>query len=189
MNDNMKDSLARIELALKDLQRDVLLETLQPGIDEHAVRDAVSKAGLSSISEIELLYGWHDGVDPNSQVMLDDIQMFPGFHMLSMDEAIETYSALKSDARWKRGWFPVFADGGGDFYVVDLRGTQLGSVRLFWSDELDHPIEFNALSDMMRTLAQGFTRGVFYIDSRGYLEMNDEIFDRLVKEMNPDIDS
>lgn len=44
----------------------------------------------------------------------------PGFYLLSLQEAIASYKVFVSDARWRTGWFSVFADGGGDFYVVDF---------------------------------------------------------------------
>jgi hypothetical protein len=55
-------------------------------------------------------------------------------------------------------------------------------------DEITHPVEFESLSAMMATVAQGFERGIFYVDSNGYLEMDDLAFGELAAEMNPRVD-
>lgn len=60
-------------------------------------------------------------------------------------------------------------------------------MRHFWIDEIQHPIEFASLSAMLSTLAAGFDRGVFFVDQRGYLEMDDLAFGGLATTMNPDV--
>ncbi|BBE22195.1 hypothetical protein MN0502_10780 [Arthrobacter sp. MN05-02] len=42
----------------------------------------------------------------------------PGSYLLSLEEALSDYDTFKNDARWSPSYFPVFADGGGDFYVL-----------------------------------------------------------------------
>ena len=100
---------------------------------------------------------------------------------------VTNYRTFVTDERWTPGWLPVFANGGGDFYVVDLSPTATGTVRHFWIDEAEHPIEFSSLSAMMATLTQGFARGIFTVDPDGYLEMDDLVFGELATELNPDV--
>jgi hypothetical protein len=40
---------------------------------------------------------------------------------------------------------------------------------------------------MLRTLAAAFDRGVFYVDGKGYLEMDDRTFGALAGELNPTV--
>lgn len=174
-------------MALSRLGREALLQSLQIGLSADAVRSKLASAGLSCTPELEAVYGWRNGTASDSPASLDDIQLFPGFHLLSLEDAVTNYRALVVDDRWTTGWLPVFANGGGDFYVVDLSPTGAGAVRHFWIDEAEHPIEFSSLSAMMATLAQGFARGIVCLDPNGYLERDDMVFGRLATDMNPDI--
>lgn len=189
MTDDLSVSLATIESALRRLGREVLLQSLQHGLAAGAVRSTLDLIGLPSTSELESLYGWRNGTasDSDSSASLDDIQLFPGFHLLSLEDAVTNYRAFVTDERWKPGWLPVFANGGGDFYVVDCSPAGAGAVRHFWIDEVGHPIEFSSLSAMLATLAAGFERGIFYVDHNGYLEMDDLVFGGLATELNPDV--
>lgn len=187
MSDDLSVSLAAIELALRRLERNDLLRSLQAGLSADDVRSMLASAGLPSTRDLEEIYGWRNGTASDSAASLDDIQLFPGFHLLSLQDAITNYQAFVTDQRWTPGWLPVFANGGGDFYVVDLSPSGTGAVRHFWIDEAEHPIEFSSLSAMMATLAAGFQREIFYVDPDGYLEMDDLVFGELATEMNPDV--
>lgn len=185
--DDLSKSLATIESALRRLRREALLQSLQHGLEAGAVRSTLESVGLSSTPELEAVYGWRNGTAPGSPASLDDVQLFPGFHMLSLEDAVTNYRAFVTDRRWTSGWLPLFANGGGDFYVLDLSPPGARQMRRFWIDEAEHPIEFSSLSAMMATLAQGFERGIFYVDPSGYLEMDDLVFGGLATEMNPGI--
>lgn len=90
MSNRMKYSLTVIDSELKRLNRKTLIRLFGAWVRGRDVRDSVVKLGLESIPEIETLYAWHNGVSQDSYVMLDDIQVFPGFYMLSIDDAIAT---------------------------------------------------------------------------------------------------
>lgn len=184
---SISESLSAIESGLRRLGRQVLLQSLQSGLTAEAVRLQLDAVGLPASVELEAVYGWHDGTASDTTASLDDIQLFPGFHLLSLEDAVTNYRAFVGDPRWTPGWLPVLANGGGDFYVVDLRPTGAGAVRHFWIDEAEHPVEFGSLTELISTLAEGFARGVFYVDPNGYLEMDDLVFGGLATEMNPDI--
>lgn len=179
-------SLATIEAALSRLGRTALLRSLQDGVSAGTVRSTLTTVGLQSTSDLEAVYGWRNGTSRDSPASLDDVQLFPGFHLLSLEDAVTNYRVFVTDRRWTPGWLPIFANGGGDFYVADLRPSDAGAVRHFWLGEAEHPIEFPSLGAMMTTLAQGFERSIFFVDHRGYLEMDDLAFDALATEMNPD---
>lgn len=187
MNNDVSVSLATIEAALGRLGREALLQSLQSGLPADAVRSTLDSTGLASTPDLEAVYGWRNGTAPDSPASLDDIQLFPGFHLLSLEDAVTNYREFVTDERWTPGWLPVFANGGGDFYVVDLSTTGAGDVRHFWIDESEHPVEYSSLSAMMATLAQGFERGIFFVDPDGYLEMDDLVFGGLATELNPGI--
>lgn len=184
----MTDSLACLEGALTRLGRHRLFLALRPGLSASDVHEITDSIGLKSNADLEALLGWHDGTSIEGVTVLDDIQLFPGFYMLSLEDAAANYRAFVADRRWAVGWLPLFANGGGDFYVVDLRSGDQCPVRHFRIEETEHPVEFASIDDMLRTLVQAFERGVFFLDSRGYLEMSDLEFAVLAAELNPQID-
>lgn len=179
--------LLQLEAALRRLDRQVLLRALQPGIAATEVRRRLGSVGLTSNPELEALYGWRNGTSTEGVAAVGDIQLFPGFYLRSLDDAIADHRAFSTDPRWTAGWLPVFANGGGDFYVVDLGSPGDGPVHHFRFDESEHPMEFSSIGAMLRTLAEAFERRVFFVDVGGYLEMDDAVFASLAAELNPHI--
>lgn len=114
------DSLANIERSLLALGRSACLQMLRPGLAPERVASALADLSLPSSEDVVALYGWRDGADASSASTLDELQLFPGFYMLSLSDAAANHRGFVADPRWLHGWLPVFANGGGDFYVVDL---------------------------------------------------------------------
>jgi len=183
---NFTYALSNIEIALRRLNRSILMRALQTGTSVQVLRSSLWDVGLSSTSQLETLYSWKNGTSTDG-VTLDDIHLFPGFYMLSIEDAIKNYSAFVGDTRWKVGWLPLFANGGGDFYVLDLAMTPSGQIRHFRIEESEHPVEFTSLGLMMATLATAYERGIFFLDSSGFLEMDDLTFGKLAAELSPDV--
>lgn len=188
MKNDLSASLASIEAALQRLDRQTLLRSLQAGLSAEAVQSSLGAVGLSATSELEALYVWRNGTSTAGGVTLDDIHLFPGFYLLSIEDAIANYRAFVADPRWRSGWLPIFANGGGDFYVLDLGSLSARPMRHFRIEESEHPIEFTSLRAMLATLATAFERGIFFVDSNGYLEMDDLVFGELAAELNHDVD-
>ncbi|GAA2183127.1 SMI1/KNR4 family protein [Brooklawnia cerclae] len=179
--------LATVEDGIRRLRRDILLRNLQPGLSAETIRTTLASVDLPSAPELEALYGWHDGTATPPGVKLGSIYLLPGYYLLSLEDAVANYKAFVGDRRWTTGWLPVFADGGGDFYVVDFTAPSPNPVRLFWIDEDEAPIEFGSITAMLNTIGQGYERGVFVNDEHGYLEMDSLDFEKVAAELNPDI--
>src|SRR5262245_36297114 len=107
--------------------------------------------GLPPPADLSLLYSLCDGTTTVEGDKLGGIQFFPGFYWMSLDEAIQVYHSISGDARWNRWWFPVFANGGGDFYAVicDSNSPYFGEVVGFVVGDDDQQIvEFKSVSAM-----------------------------------------
>jgi cell wall assembly regulator SMI1 len=113
--------------------------------------------------------------------------LFPGFYFLSLEDAVANYRAFVADPRWTPGWLPLFANGGGDFYVTDVSGEPAGVVRHFRIEESEHPVEFLTIGSMLATVAAGFERAIFFVDADGYLEMDDLAYADLAAQLNPGV--
>jgi cell wall assembly regulator SMI1 len=175
--------LDRVDAELRRHHRHVLLGAFGEAITEENFALGLTARGLAGCAELRDLYTWHDGTRTDG-VVLDDIQVFPGFYFLSFADALANYDAFCPDPRWDAGWLPLFASGGGDFYVVDLAGADRGAIRHFRIGESVHPVEFASLVDMVATLVAAFESGVFFLD-RGYLEVDDHAFADLAARFNP----
>lgn len=186
MTEPLPNALARVEQGLTRLGRDELRHRFRAGLRPEEVRSRLASVGIASSPELEALYGWHDGTE-TSQAVLDDIHMFPGFYLLTLDDALAGYLAFVDDPRWPQGLLPVLANGGGDFYAVDTAGPTTGQVRHFRIDEPEQPVEFSSVSALFATLAAGFDTGVFFVDPAGYLEMNDLDFGAAASRVDPEV--
>lgn len=188
MEMSIRESLTALERSFFKLGRTNLMDVMQRGIDAAHVQHAMSEAGLRSTRDLEVLYGWRNGVAPDTRLPIGEISLWPGFYFLSIEEAVANYLAFVKDSRWQKGWFPVFADGGGDFYVVDLSVPHRAPIRDFRLEESEHPIEFASLADMLRTLALGYEQECFFLKQNGFLDMDDERFEKLAARLNPGVD-
>ncbi|KJQ53834.1 hypothetical protein RS85_02386 [Microbacterium sp. SA39] len=186
MIDGLLHSLSAIEEANRNLGRTTLLQQLQNGTSADRVRDSLNSIGLRSTEEIEALYGWHDGI-ADTDAAIGRITLWPAFYFTSLEETVANYRAFVDDARWTPGWLPLFANGGGDFYVVDLSTPGDTPIRLFLIDEDEHPIEFMSLTAMFATLEEAFRRGCFYLTPEGVFRKDYPAFGKLAAEMNPDV--
>jgi len=188
MTYELDTALNKIDRGLGQLGRQFLLSSMGPGLGKEEVARKLSSVRLPSTPAFEAVYGWHDGTVTDEGTLVDDIQMFPGFYQLTLEEATVNYRTFLPDSRWSQGWLPIFANGGGDFCVIDLSLSGVGVIRHFRIDEVYHPVEFLSLTDMMCTIAAGFEEELFYVDNRGYLEMDDDRFYDLAEAMNPNVD-
>ena len=187
IKDDLAIAIAMVERGLQRLDRRVVQESLRPGVSAEAVEEALGGIGLKAPHGLVSLYGWRDGSSTAGTVTVDDIHLFPGFYLLSLEDAVANYRASVNDDRWQTRWLPIFANGGGDFYVLDLGSSTPGAVRHFRIDESEHPVEFDSLEALLRTVGEAFERAVFFVDPNGYLEMDDLAFGDLAAELNPDV--
>jgi cell wall assembly regulator SMI1 len=187
MIDGLIDSLSTIEDAIRDLGRAKVLQLLQPGISADRVRASLEGIGLRSTEEIEALYAWHDGI-ADTDAAIGQITLWPGFYFTSLEETVANYQAFVDDPRWTPGWLPMFANGGGDFYVVDLSSPGDAPVRHFRIDEHEQPVEFMSLTSMFATLEEAFRRRYFSVTTEGSFRKDYPAFGKLAAEMNPDVE-
>ena len=107
---------------------------------------------------------------------------------MSLEYSLTSYELFQNDPRWNRAWFPVFANGGGDFYAVICQqecGSPSGPVLGFLLGEPDHEIEYESLTTMISCLRACFEQGVFFVTAEGYLEMDSDKQFEIDKSLNP----
>lgn len=183
----LQQDLAEIDESLRRLGREKLVSRLQAGLDRETVRESLKNVGLVAADDFCALYGWHNGSRVEVGEVLDDFHIFPGFYFSPLQDALKDYRAFRDDRRWNRRWLPILANGGGDFYAVDSFSEASSPVIGFMIDQDDQPVEYSSIAAMVRTWAEAFTTGTFYVDARGYLMANDEQYAEIAARNNPDV--
>jgi hypothetical protein len=177
-----------LEKTLARLDRKIV-ELLQPGLAQGAIEAELSLRHLPLLQEHATLYGWRNGTDATTGAVLGDLWLVPGFYLLSLGDALANYDALTVSDRWDAAWFPILADGGGDFLALQLPSDNAsgGYVCRFRNEYEEHPVEHRSLSDMFATFLAAYDRGIF-VDVDGRLEMDSGAYALLAAGMNPDVD-
>ncbi len=184
----IENALARIEAGFNRLGLPVH-HLLCPGISRDAVEKEFREFGFALTDELARLWNWRDGTDVVGRV-LDDTHFFPGFYLISHADSIEHYRRFRNDHRWDPSWVPIFANGGGDFYVVSLTASRRPTSEVigFILGEETHPVEFLSLTVMLEVIAECYEHGAYFLSDEGYLETNDEIEIAIASRLNPGVE-
>lgn len=183
MRNSMRRSLAGIDASLARLGRDRTVKLMQPGVAAHEVRRKLAEVGLPVMAELEDWLGWHNGTAPGAKI--GDLYLLPGFYPLSLDDITTSYRTFVEDSRWDENWVPFLADGGGDFYVLDLGGSKSNAIRHFWLEEGECHLEFCSLSDFAETLAISFANGAIFVGDDDMLHLDYEAFAATAARIGP----
>lgn len=145
---------------------------------------------LDAVAEVVDLYDWRGGTLAAPGTPLDDIHFFPGFYLLELEDAIRDYVGFRDDPRWRPDWLPVFANGGGDFYVADLASARSGAAPMigFMVGGPEHLVEYESLRGMIATIAECYEKGAYFVDDRGYLEVDDQLHATIARRHNPSVE-
>lgn len=163
---------------------------LNEGLEEFEIRAVFRTLGISPTKELLELYQWRNGTSIVKGTTLDDVQMIPGFHFLNLQDSVSNYLVLKDDPRWNPSWFPFFANGGGDFYAIDLSHStgDIAPIIGFILGEADQEIEYQNLTAMLLTFCECYENSVVFRTEDGYLEMDDNEQADIARKHNPDVE-
>jgi hypothetical protein len=165
-------------------------DRLNDGLSDKEIERSFEQAGLKPTKELVELYQWRNGTPVEEGTMLDDVQIIPGYHFLSLKDAIKSYLAMKDDDRWSSSWFPVFANGGGDFYAVDLSQSngEYAPIVGFILNETEQEVEYQSLTTMLLTFSECCEKGIVFKTEAGYLEMDDDQQAGIAMKNNPEVE-
>lgn len=192
MNQEMAELRRDLDVVLQYLEelRRPVVKMLQKGIsaDEFEATTAILPFALPF--ELRILYEWRNGISCAPGTPLDDIHFFPGFYFPSLDETVAHYRALEGAPAWDARWFPVFTNGGGDFYasVCSITGSgNTAPVAFYLLGEIDQEVRYDSMCDMIRTTRACFEKGAYYLTADGFLEVNYAQRAQIAAELNPSV--
>ena len=181
----MQHWLKTIDQSRSRLAATAQLRPMRAGLDPTDVGHLIGSLDLEPPPGLVELFTWHDGTDLSRDASLGQLWLWPGFYMPSLAQDVGNYEAFRTDERWRPEWFPLFADGGGDFYVSDTAHD--GAIRRFRLEYSEHPIEFISLSSMVETIAIAYQSQVITVDTDGWLDQDDDAFAAVAARVNPDV--
>ncbi len=164
-----------------------VINYLQKGLSYEEIENLIKPLRIHIPLELVDLYQWKNGTLAKQGEVLDKLHFFPGFYFLSIEEASIYCKNFKNDPRWKSYWFPVFANGGGDFFVIDCREETGYPVIGFMLGYEEHDIEYLSIKKMFKTIAKCFEKGAYFYDKNRYLEINDEKEATIANKINPNL--
>ncbi len=168
----MKEIFNNIITWLQNNNRDIMLRKLQGGSRYGIYNKILKETELEIPNELIELYKISLGVDIKKGNKLDDFHFFPGFYFIPIARSIFFYNNYKDDSRWNKNWFPIFANGGGDFYCVDCSDKNKSPIVEFMLD-YDDEVVHDSILNMLKTIDQCYKEKVYYVDDENYLEIDD----------------
>lgn len=188
MTIEIRENADQIIWHLKKLGRPVV-RLMQSGLPSSEICTALSDFGISPHPQLVEFYATYNGTKVLKGDVLDDLHFFPGFYWMSLKDACNSYRAFRNDNRWNKAWFPIFGNGGGDFYamVCDEKSPDYGAIIGFILGETDHPIEYVDLNSMLKTIDKCYKQGGYFLEN-GYLDADDMKVYVIAKENNPGLE-
>ncbi len=159
-----------------------------PGLNEElAAKKLREIPEISGNHDLFSLFSLRNGTKIDTGDDLLSIQFIPGYYLLSLDEAIDHYKSLLNNQVWKRGLFPILADGMGHYIGIDLNSSSKDYCCIFEYIEGYFPIiVYRSLSKLMETNTLSIRRGITTVKN-GELHLNEEAYSILAKEVNTDV--
>lgn len=165
-------TLEAIRSILEDRGRPVT-QRLNGGLSEAESRSFEATIGVRFPATVVELVGWRNGTELYGGETIDQLCFFPGYYLMSIQDAVERYASLRSSAprEWKKHWLPLFASGAGDFYAVECRKSEAadGAIICYFRGNPVHPIVFGGLKQMISTIHDRYLSGEYFVDNEGRL--------------------
>ena len=178
--------LNEIEKCLQHLDHPCV-DHLNSGISSQQIQELFEEIPLQPTQDLRALYTWRNGSEDSEGITLGDLAFFPGFYLMSLEESIQTYLELREREAWIKSWFPIFANGGGDFYAMNLAIEAQGEMIGYYIYEEEPQIEYNSLESMLQPFKECYKQGIIFQNEQGYLDMDYRKHAEIAHQINPEV--
>lgn len=164
---------------------------LNDPLEKEEIDSLTSNLPIKLPEELKQFYQWHNGTVNEKGYTYNMISFFPGFFFISLNEAIGYYNTFIRDDRWAESWFPVFGNGGGDFFVIKCsKNVELKQAEIlgFMLDFDETEVEYLTLTKMLETIYFCYLEGAYYLDENDNLKTNLKKEATIANRMNPNLD-
>jgi cell wall assembly regulator SMI1 len=166
-------------------------KSLRPPADEAKVEKLQAKLGLALPADFVESVRVHDGQKSDAEFGLfpgppDELGPVPSYRLMSLPEIGREWAMMKGlhamgefegrkpkaargiqNVWWNLGWVPIAANGGGDYFCLDLdpaKGGTTGQVILFGHEGTDQQRVAKSLAEWLGKLARAFESGKYTLD-------------------------
>jgi len=181
-------ALDRILAHLTRLKHPVV-SMLQPPLTAAEVAAVEATLPFKLTEEVRAMYRWRNGITVSRKDILARQWFFPGYYFPSLQHARERFEHRRNAPQWHRGWYPLFEDGAGDFYIVPCKKKQQDSAPLigFIHGEPEQPVEYLSVISMMETVAECYDKRAFFVNAQGDLDIDDDAHALIARRHNPGV--
>jgi cell wall assembly regulator SMI1 len=188
--DALLDTLIRLDAPLA--------RWLARGIDRAEIDARLGDLSLGLADEVYDYFAWRNGLRTTRDA---DYELFPGFAMLSFEEALADYRMLLATAAriaeragvpattlWNERWFPLFRDAGGDYHVTLSVPDGAPTAPIYMvvrEDPESAHLTYDNLTSLILTVADCFRTGAFQTVD-GILEEDRLRAASIVRARNPE---
>src|SRR5260370_37961757 len=132
-----------------------VVSLLQPGLSATEVAQIEGTLPFQLTEELRTVYKWRNGTRAEEGDLLERLWFYPGFYLVSLQEACEVYQDREHAPQWRQGWFSLLEDGAGDAFVVPCKKRVLDSAPVigFIHGEPEQPVEYLDVTKLMETFA------------------------------------
>lgn len=172
---------------------------LAAGIDRAEIDARLGGLSLRLADEVYDYFGWRDGLRTTRDA---DYELFPGFTVLSFEEALADYRMLVDAAArvaeqagvpagslWNERWFPLFRDAGGDYHVIltDTRPAPTAPIYMVVREDPEAAyLAYDSLTSLIQTVTDCFAAGAFRAVEGGIVEEDRPRAATIVRAHNPE---
>jgi hypothetical protein len=188
--DALLDTLTQLDLPLAG--------GLAPGVARAEIDAPFRGRSLRLADEVFDYFGWRNGLRTSRD---SEHELFPGFAMLSFQEALADYRMLLASAArvaeragvpaaslWSARWFPLFRGAGGDYHVTLTAADGAATAPIYMvvrEDPESAYLAYDSLTSLIQTVTACFRAGAFQIVD-GLLEEDRLRAAAIVRAHNPE---
>ena len=175
-----------------------LASQLVAGLDRELIAARFSTLPVRVASEVHEYFAWRNGLSLDRTC---EEELFPEAVMLSLDEALADYQALRDVAEqvsrqagipaasiWDERWVPLFRHPGGGAYHVTMAGDAAAEHAPIWSvvqqDPSSASLAFDSLATLVTTVNECFVTGA-YKSNEGTIEEDRQRAGAIIRTLNP----
>ena len=136
-----------------------------------AIVASLDGVGIIKAPSIVELYSNFGGFNIVEGALSEEFWIYSSFCLDTLENSLLNYKCLIDSAEWHVGNFPLFSNGGGDFYsiVTSLESKFFGYISYFMLGEEEY-IAYSSLENFLSVINKCYDQGICYSDAGGYLE-------------------
>lgn len=109
------------------------------------------------------------------------MDFMPGFLLIHIDEWVAHYKNL---AQIVENYFPILCNYSSDYIAMN---SHTGEICEIFHDDMNADVIFEDASHFFKTLVAYYTNNVYFLDSDGYLDYDEDKEYEVASQLNPNV--